>query len=143
MRVAVVGGTSYVEAELEEFLYALHSKYPESVVVTGSGRGAEAATKTLLDAIGHTVEVPVEHPEWYGKASGDCQVNDVLVGATVIVAVGSTTGGRVKIAADIHKRLNTHREPENKVKLVSVAAPVKEKAAPKRKASKKKELLAA
>lgn len=140
--IAVVGGTDYVEADLEAFLYKLHSKYPEATIRTGNGRGAEKAVKTLLEALGQPVFLPPLRPDLYLNPL-DCQINDILIGADVIVVVGNPDSSRPKRALDLWKRLDSWREPELQRRLVQVAAPPKKKVVKKHKATKRREQLAA
>ena len=92
---------------LDRFLWNLRKKYPEAIIVTGNGRGAEVHAADSAAALGLTVERPKLQQEWYGDAAMDCQVSDVLTGADVIIIVG--TGGRTTIALNWLHRMNMHQ----------------------------------
>ena len=160
MRIAFIGGTEYNEVELEDFLYKLHAKYPDATIVTGAGRGAEKQVKTLLDAIGQTVEVPPLH-NW-AKSPGDLQIAEILGGqfkllrsedgktkqvyvtapADYIVIVGRIEAARASIAHAIWKRCDAWREPDKRRPLHIIAAPPEKKKVTKPRAKKKRETLA-
>lgn len=151
LRIGFIGGESYIEADLEAFLLALHQKHPTAIIVTGLGRGAERVVKTQMEAWGHTVEIPPLHPEWFAHPL-DCQVNDILIASDIIVTIGSPEGSRAKIARAIHRRIDmlyepwakSHRMRELGRPLHNVAAPPTKKQKPGRRPSKKqKELIAA
>lgn len=148
MKIAVIGGMDFDEAKLEAFVYALDSKYPHATIVTGHGRGAEKAVKTLAEAIGMTVVVPELNDALYGKSANDCQVFDILIECDRIVVIGSPSGSRQKAALDWHKRCYSHpikEGPESPLwkPLYQVAVPpAKKKAAAARKASKPDRLAA-
>lgn len=78
MRIAIVGGADYLPEVFEDFLYALHRKYPDAVIVCGTAAGknlyeedgdgkkkkvgsipsAEGMAYSLMTGLGHTVEQP-------------------------------------------------------------------------------------
>lgn len=162
MRVAILGGQDYKEAELEDWLYKLHDKYPDAVIVTRGERGAEKQVKTLMEAIGHTVESP-PRKDWakapsdlmgmecitgviqlYKDEKGKTQSRFITPPADVIVVVGNPNSAAGKIASDIYKRLDAWREPQNRRPFTVVAAPAaQKKKPPPRKPTKKRETLAA
>jgi hypothetical protein len=152
MKIAVIGSgdnraeaMSYDAVKLEAFILKLAEKYPHATIVTGNGRGAEAATKALAQAIGLTVEQPELRDDLYGKAALACQINDVLIGADQIVIVGNATGVRPATAIAIHKRVDfTTAYTTRAVRPLHVIAapPPKKKAAPKRRATKPDKLAA-
>lgn len=119
-RVAFVGGNTVDEDALNSHLIALRRKYPDAIVVTGSGRGAEKTVADLAAFHGFTVEIP----ELAENDKREWQVNDILMGADVIVVVGG--GHRVAIAEQIHKRCDAWR-PKGRP-LVRIAT--KEKGSP-------------
>ena len=143
-RIAVVGGASYNEVALDAFLAALYEKHPYATVVVGTAlRSCEQHVAEEAFRLGFTVEQPEVNHKTFGDDAMLCQVNDVLIGADVIVTVGSPSGGRAKRAAEIHKRVDSCREPWNKRVLHNIAAPAKKATAPKpRKAKKKAEAFA-
>lgn len=141
LRVAILGGDDYDAPALEDFLYKIHDKYPDSVIVTGGERGAEKAARVLLEAIGHAVEVPPKPADW-GNPS-DWQAYSCMSGelgkpedrADIIVAVGNPDSHRAALAIKHWKRMDSWRLPENQRQLVQVAVT---KSKPKRKARPKK-----
>ncbi len=142
MRIAVVGGESYVKADLERFLVALYEKHPHATIVTGSAtRSCEPFIRQRAHVLGFKVETPEPNYIAFGDEAMACQVNDILIGADVIITVGSKGGGRAKIAETIWKRCHAWRE--NAIPLHNIAAEVKTKAAPKQKAKKPQAQLAA
>lgn len=138
-RIAVVGGASFSEPELDSFLTALYEKYPWATIVTGSAmRSCEPHVAEYARRLGFAVEQPEPNHYAFGDEAMDCQVNDIVVDADVIVTVGSPTGGRAKRAGEIHKRVDSCREKWNVRTLHNIAAPAKKaKAAPVRRAKKK------
>ena len=141
-RIAIVGGSSYDQEALDAFLLALAEKYPHASIVTGSAmRSCEEYIAKTCRTLGFDVEVPEPNHFAFGDEAVACQVNDVIADADVIVTVGSPTGGRAKIAADIHKRVDSCREPWNKRVLHNVAAPAKKPKAAKPRQAKKKQLV--
>lgn len=173
MRIAIIGGTEYVEEELEDFLYKLHAKYPDSIIVTGDAVGrkekpsAEKATRTLMEALGHTVEVPPKNPQFAGIKSysqSDHQVREIMGGilqlykdergvtrhrsltppADIIVTVGSETSNRAAMARKAWDKTAWYKYTP-RTPYFNVATPKQEKAKPppKRRAKKRREMLAA
>jgi hypothetical protein len=139
-RIAIVGGQSYVQADLNAFLDALYEKHPYATVVTGSAmRSCEQHVAEYAFRLGFDVSIPDPNYTAFGDEAMDCQVNDVLIDADVIVTVGSKTGGRAKLAAESHKRIDSWREPQNQRVLHNVAAPEKTPTVKKRRATKKAE----
>jgi hypothetical protein len=153
VRIAIVGGTDFVPEELEDFLYALNNKYPDAIIVTGNGQGAEKETQRLLEALGMTVEIPRLHTEFKHKETSfsptDHQVGTIIEGdfliyqdengktqhrfishrADVIVIVGNPDSSRPRKAINIWKRMDSWRDKKNQRPLHRVAAPpVKKKA---------------
>lgn len=138
-KIAVVGGQNYIEEDLETFLRAMYEKYPYATVVIGSAhRSAEPHAAKFAFELGFKIERPEPNYMAFGDEAMDCQVNDVVAEADVIVTVGSPTGGRAKRAAEIHKRVDSCREPWNRRVLHNVAAPEKKAAKPKARRAKKK-----
>jgi hypothetical protein len=137
----MIGGMDFDAVKLEDFLFKLAAKHPDVTIVTGNGKGAEAIVKSTAESIGITVEQPALRDDLYGKAALGCQINDVLIGADVIVLIGSPSGTRPKIAADIHKRIDfKHHLSTREVRQLHVIAqnPAKPKAAVGRKQDAKK-----
>ena len=144
LRIAIVGGASYVQDDLDTFLLTLHAKYPHATIVTGSAmRSCEPHVKDECFKLGFTVEVPEPNHAAFGDEAMLCQVNDVLIDADVIVTVGSPSGGRAKRAAEIHKRVDSCRETWNKRVLHNIAAPTVKKKEKTRRAKKPEAQLAA
>jgi len=160
MRIAFLGGTSYDAGALEDFLLALHQKYPDATIVTGNGRGAEAKVKVQMEAWGHDVIVPTLDNAYSFSDPLACQVNDILLNADIIVTVGSRSAGRAKLAWDIHARQTYKKnpqggilktrgqpvpflDPENIRPFHNVAAPETKPKTATRRATKKPETLAA
>jgi len=165
-RIAIVGGTDYVPEELEDFLYALHTKYPDALIITGNGRGAEKEVQRLLEAIGHTVEIPRLHTEFKHKETSfsptDHQVGTIIEGdfliyqdengktqhrfisprADVIIIVGNPDSSRARKATDVWKRMDSWRDERNRRPLHRVAAPKAKAKAKKHRTPKKRELTA-
>lgn len=137
----MVGGKSFSERALVAYFILLKNKYPRATIVTGSAAGAERSIRELATHYGFEVEVP---EVWHilGKEAAICQVNNIVLGADVIVCVGSPTSGRTKRAVEVWHRLNMHkktpqngilkvngkpvsmREPWNQIGLHFIAAPV-------------------
>ena len=110
--VAVIGGTKYDSAALERWIRSL---LPDTVIVTGNGRGAEQRVRELGTELGLRVDVPALHPERYGRKALEIQVSYVLgMTAGDIVVVGA--GSRPSKAREWFKRARWGRE------LVDVAA---------------------
>lgn len=110
MRIAIVGGQYFDTNELDRFLFNLAEKYPDAVIVTGEGRGAEKHTAESAKLLGFRVEqhtVTDQHRKWFGDAALDCQVNTILLDAEIIVLISN--GGRCKIALDWWHRMNMHQ----------------------------------
>lgn len=142
MRIAFVGGQDYKDDALEAFMYALHAKYPDAVIVTGDGRGSEKQVRRLLEAIGHTIIIPPLRPDLYNDPLS-IQVADILLDVDVIVLVGNPDASRNKLATAIWKRIDSWREKSKQRPLHNVAVPPKKKKAPApRRPSKREELTA-
>ncbi len=142
MRIAIVGGSSYVEEDLEGFLVALYAKHPHATIVTGSAtRSCEPAVRQRCHQLGFRTETPEPNHVAYGDEAMACQVNDILIGADAIVTVGSKGGSRAKIAETIWKRCHAWRK--NPIPMHNIAAEVKTKATPKQRAKKPQAQLAA
>src|SRR3990167_11231411 len=84
--VAVIGGTKYDSAALQQWIRSL---LPDTVIVTGNGRGAEQRVRELGAELGLRVDVPALHPERYGRKALDVKVSYVLsmtAGDIVLIA---------------------------------------------------------
>lgn len=114
-RVAFVGGKSFMAAELDKLLS--HAVSIGASIVTGSGQGVEDHVRDWCNRHNVSFVLPQLDHDTYGPAARNCQVNDVLKEADVMV-IGE--GSRGKIALDIWKRLNLCRNPPNRTKLVSL-----------------------
>lgn len=145
MRVAMIAGRDIDQMKLTAFLQGLRKKYPDCTIITGNGIGGESRIKEFVKLVDMKLEVPEQHPEWFGEDAGDCQVNDIMLTADVIVTVGSRTAERNKIAEMIYKRMDAWRggfmggQPRPRMHIAELP---KEEAAPKpRKPTKSKDKL--
>lgn len=123
-RIAMIGGRDFDGYALDKFLAALYEKYPRAVIVTGSGQGAERSIAIRAEQVGFTVEIPPVRPELYGSHAGMCQINDVMMGANVIVTVGSPNASRPKRAKEIWNRCDRDMNSWNCRPYFNTAQPI-------------------
>lgn len=98
MRVAILGGTDYLESDFEDWLYKLNDKHPSAVIFTGTAGGknvygpnkeklgylpsAEGMAASLMPGLGHEVWTPdmTTPTALYLKAGADLQLGWILSG---------------------------------------------------------------
>jgi hypothetical protein len=104
--LALIGGAKYDEKALGRFLRSLP---PDTIIVTGDGRGSEKRCREIATELGLRVDVPALSKPLYGSKALEVQVSQVLCStAGRIVLVGS--GGRVTKAREWLKRIQSQRE---------------------------------
>lgn len=139
-RLAVIGGMSFVEDDLRDWLTSLYAKHPTVSILIGNGRGAEQAAARIAVELGFQCERSKWVQDWQDAI---LEVNYLVADVDAVLIVGSTGGERAKRALEILKRVDTCREPHNKRHVIYVGAkPVEKKAAKPRRATKKRETLA-
>lgn len=135
MRIAFVGSQQFNEEALEDFFDKLQDKYPDAVIVTGDGMGAEKAVAWNCARTGLQLCIPEKQRELFGAGAGDVQVSAICKGgwtfgdegdpplADVLVIVGDPKGARPALALQWWKRVWSH---EGRV-LFGWRAPVRHK----------------
>lgn len=161
VKIGVVGGMNFDNVVLDTFLWNLKEKYPDATIVTGQGKGAEKHAAESASALGFKIivlEVTTQETIWFGAEALLLQVEGIVFDADVTLCVGS--GGRVKLAWEIHHRLDmtqrdarghipkknpkSGRSPGSERRIHHIAIPkAKPKATPTKQAKKKPEMLAA
>jgi hypothetical protein len=98
MRIAILGGTDYLDTVFEDWLYKLNSKHPKAMILTGTATGknlydddkkkigylnsAEQMAASLMPGLGHEVWTPdmtTKTAQFLG-ANSDLQLGWILSG---------------------------------------------------------------
>jgi hypothetical protein len=104
--LALIGGAKYDEEPLGRFLRSLP---PDTIIVTGDGRGSEKRSREIADELGLRVDVPALRPEIYGAKALEVQVSDILIASSGdVTLIGE--GGRPALAKGWLKRAKWGRK---------------------------------
>lgn len=108
MRIGFIGAARFDSAALDKFPWNLKAKYPNAVIVTGDGKGAEAHTYESAQMLGFKVKRPELTKLIDPDSAMLLQVGQIVAESDIIVLVAG--GARPKLAKDIWNRINLHEK---------------------------------